>query len=110
MKVNKNIRKARTRSNIQNNDKMRVTVFRSNMNIYAQVIDPKTKKVILSVSSATVEGKKSKVEKAHEVGLILAKVALEGKIENIVFDRGAYKYHGRVKALAEGAREGGLKF
>ena len=88
--------------------KTRIYVFRSNKYIYGQVIDPNGK-TILSVSDKDIKDG-TKVEKAREIGKILAKKALEKKIEKIIFDRGRFRYHGRVKALAEGAREGGLKF
>lgn len=82
----------------------RFCVFRSHQYIYAQLIDDEKNKVI-----ATSKGKCS-VKHAQKAGRELAKMAIEKKIERVVFDRGGYKYHGRVKALAEGAREGGLKF
>ena len=82
----------------------RLCVFRSNQYIYAQLIDDEKNKVI-----ASAEGK-CNVKQAKKVGQELAKKATEKKIEKVVFDRGGYKYQGRVKALAEGAREGGLKF
>jgi large subunit ribosomal protein L18 len=87
----------------------RLIVFRSNTNIYAQLIDDESRKTILSASD--LKSKKGvKLENAKKVGLEIAKKALEKKITQCVFDRNGYKYHGRVKALAEGAREGGLKF
>lgn len=91
----------------------RICVFRSNKHIYVQLIDDEKGQTLLSTSDFEIEKKKrkmTKIEKAKEVGRILAKKALKKKIEKIVFDRAGYKYHGRVKALAEGAREGGLKF
>lgn len=87
----------------------RLVVFRSLKNNYAQLVDDSSGKVILSLSdSAIKEGTKS--ERAKKVGLGLAKSAVEKGIKTCVFDRNGYKYHGRVKALADGAREGGLKF
>lgn len=91
----------------------RLNVFRSNTNIYAQVIDDKSGKTLCSASSLDKELKLtngSNVEAAKAVGALLAKKALAAKIETVVFDRGGYLYHGRVKALAEAAREAGLKF
>lgn len=90
-------------------DRPRLTVFRSNMNIYAQIIDDSKAKTIVSASSKEVKATK-KIEQALEVGKILAGKAVKAKIKSVVFDKGAYKFHGRIKALAEGAREGGLIF
>lgn len=87
----------------------RLTVFRSNVNIYAQIIDDSKATTLVSASSKEVKATK-KMEQAQEVGALIAKKATEKKIKEIVFDKGAYKFHGRVKALAEGAREGGLQF
>lgn len=91
----------------------RLCVFRSHQHIYAQLIDDEKGKtiVVASDNAKTRPGKRqSKIDKSKEIGKLIAKKALEKKIEKVVFDRGGYKYHGRVKALAEGAREGGLKF
>ena len=92
--------------------KPRLAVFRSNSEIYAQIIDD-TKGVILVAASSRDKDLKAsgtKTEKAKQVGEAIAKKALAAGIETISFDRGGYLYHGRVKSLAEGAREGGLKF
>lgn len=94
-------------------ERPRISVFRSNKEIYAQIVDD-TKGVTL-VSASTREKelaglKGTKIEKAAAVGKALAKKALEAGIETVAFDRNGYLYHGRVKALAEAAREGGLKF
>jgi len=98
-------------------DRPRLCVFRSNKHIYAQLIDDEKGQTLAAVSDLklpkNVKLKKDmsrKVAIAYEVGKLIAKVAKEKGIEKVVFDRGGYKYHGRVKALAEGAREGGLKF
>ncbi len=88
----------------------RVCVFRSSKHIYTQLIDDENSKIIASASDLKLKGKKNKLLKAKEVGKMIAKKAEELKIKKVVFDRGGYKYHGRVKALAEGAREGGLIF
>lgn len=89
----------------------RLTVFRSNKYIYAQVIDNSGRKTMVSANEKELaDVKMSKAQKAIEVGKRLAKKAISKKIKNVVFDKGAYKYHGRIKALAEGAREGGLVF
>jgi len=91
----------------------RLCVFRSNKHIYAQLIDDEKGKTLVAASDLEIKYKKKKItknEKALEVGKLIAKKAMEKKIKKVVFDRGGYKYHGRVKALAEGAREGGLIF
>lgn len=87
----------------------RLAIFRSLSDIYAQLVDDDARKTILGSSSLKVK-KGTKTEQAKEVGTEIAKLASEKGIKEIVFDRGGYKYHGRVKALADGAREGGLKF
>jgi large subunit ribosomal protein L18 len=97
-------------------EKPRLSVYRSLDNIYAQIIDDTTGKTLVAVSSLTPEAKaevksiKGKIKKSKLVGNLLAKKALDQNIKNVVFDRGGFRYHGRVKALAEGAREGGLVF
>ncbi len=97
-------------------DKPRLAIFRSLKHIYAQLIDDLNDKAILTVSdlteevSAEVKDESTKTEKSKIVGKIVAKKALENDIKAIVFDRSGYRYHGRVKALAESAREAGLKF
>ena len=93
-------------------ERPRLNVFRSNTNIYAQVIDDVTGKTLASASSLEkgFEGKGSDCEAAKKVGLTVAERAKAAGIETVVFDRGGYVYHGRVQALAEGAREGGLQF
>lgn len=88
----------------------RLCVFRSNKHIYAQLIDDEKGKTLISAKDAEIKKKGKKTELALEVGKLLAKKAIEKKIEKIVFDRAGYKYHGRVKSLADGARQGGLKF
>lgn len=91
----------------------RLTVFRSNKEIYAQLIDDTEGKTIASASSrekGIAEKKAAKIEQAKLVGNLIAEKAKEAGIENVVFDRNGYLYHGRIKSLAEAAREGGLKF
>lgn len=90
----------------------RMNVFRSRTNIYAQVIDDISGRTLVSASSLDkeIEGYGGNKEAARKVGQLIAKRAIDNKIESIVFDRGGYVFHGRVKELAEGAREGGLKF
>ena len=88
----------------------RISVFRSNSQIYAQIIDDVKGITLASASSLEITGKVTKVEAATKVGSSLAEKAKAAGVSGVVFDRGGYLYHGRVKALAEGAREGGLKF
>jgi len=92
----------------------RLNVFRSNKQIYAQLIDDINGITLASASSLNKEILEmkgiNKVKQAQEVGKLVAKVAKEKGIENVVFDRSGYLYHGRIKALADAAREGGLKF
>ena len=96
-------------------DVPRLCVFRSNQHIYAQVIDDEKGITIVSAQEKEIKkpdagDRKGKTAIAYGIGKLVAEKALEKKIKKIVFDRGGYKYHGRVKALAEGAREAGLKF
>lgn len=93
-------------------DRPRLFVFRSNQHIYAQLIDDDEAKVLINVSDNDLKIKKGekKSEMAKEVGKLVAKKAVEIKIERVVFDRGGIVFHGRIKALADGAREGGLIF
>ena len=90
----------------------RLNVFRSNAHIYAQVIDDTTGKTLCAAGSneKSFDGATSNIEGAKKLGELIAQRAKEQGIEEVVFDRGGYLYHGRVKALAEGAREGGLQF
>ena len=108
------LRHKRVRGKIRGSRRYRLIVFKSHSHIYGRLFDEKKGKTIFSVSdmnlpSAKVKGKK-KTEKAFEVGKLIAKKAIERGIKEVVFDRGGYKYHGRVRSLAEGSREGGLKF
>lgn len=90
----------------------RLSVFRSLKYIYASLINDESGKTLFFASEKEIKGikKLSKKEKAEKIGELIAKKALKKKISRVVFDRGGYKYHGRVKALAEGARKAGLKF
>lgn len=88
----------------------RLSVYRSLTSIYLQLVDDEKGVTIASVSDLKAKKKGSKIESAKNTGVEIAKKAKEKKIAECVFDRGGYKYHGRVKAVAEGAREGGLKF
>ena len=115
MAVNKSERRLRIKRSIRAKisgtaERPRLSVFRSNKNIYAQLIDDLSGKTLVAVSSAKVEGTSAKTEASLEVGKELAAKAQERGITEVVFDRSGYLYHGRVKSLAEGAREAGLKF
>jgi large subunit ribosomal protein L18 len=111
--INKRIkRKERIRAKISERTELpRLSIFRSNRFIAAQIIDDQKGKTIVGLSEkgAKIESN-NKIEKAKELGKQIAKKAIEKKVSEVVFDRGSYAYHGRVKAVAEGAREGGLKF
>lgn len=113
--MNKNIlrkkqRQSRIRAKVRSISELpRLSVFRSNTHIYAQIIDDAAHKTLLGLSEKK-ETKGTKTERAKILGQELAKIAKDKKITKVVFDKGSYAYHGRVKALAEGAREGGLEF
>ena len=105
-------RHARVRVKVQGTTEVpRLNVYRSNTNIYAQIIDDTKGVTLASASSLKLENvSKSSSEAAAQVGKLIAEVAKEKGITKVVFDRGGYLYHGRVKALAEAARENGLVF
>ena len=123
-KVRKNNMKkinSRTKRSLRNRNKLkkvnvdryRIAVFKSLKNISAQIIDDKSNKTIVSASSMEKDlrnGKKNKTDLSILLGEILAKRASEKKINKVFFDRGGYKYHGRIKALAESLRKNGLSF
>jgi large subunit ribosomal protein L18 len=88
----------------------RLTVFRSNKEIYAQIIDDDARRTIVAASSLKNNEKCNKIDQAKLVGKMIAEKALQAGINSVVFDRNGYLYHGRVKFLAEAARENGLKF
>lgn len=120
MRVTKNEarmrRKQRIRKKISGTaQRPRLVVFRSNMFIYAQIVDDEAGRTLATASSlalgkASEGGMKLNRETAAQVGRALAEKAREKQIERVIFDRNGYMYHGRVKALADGAREGGLQF
>lgn len=97
-------------------ERPRISVFRSLNQVYAQLIDDSSGKTILSASSLSkdiqdeIKNTKGKIEKSKIVGKLLAQKALEKGISVVIFDRSGYRYHGRIQAIADGAREGGLKF
>ena len=116
-KVNKNAmrlkRHVRVRGKISGTpERPRLNVFRSNANIYAQIIDDVNGVTLVSANTLEkeFEGATGNIESAKKVGALVAERAKAKGIEEVVFDRGGYVYHGRVAALAEGAREAGLKF
>jgi large subunit ribosomal protein L18 len=91
-------------------ERPRLVVFRSNASIYAQLIDDSKGFTIASSNSRSIENKAKKSELSKMTGKAIAELAKEKGITNVVFDRNGYLYHGRIKALADGAREGGLQF
>ena len=110
----KRLRRTRRSLRRRAEDRARLSVFRSSKHIYAQVINDAEGSTLAAASTLDSElaeqGKGSDAEAASRVGALIAKRALEAGINEVVFDRGAYRYHGRVKALAEAAREAGLSF
>ena len=109
MKKNKLQRQRRIRAKITGTaDRPRLSVFRSNKGIAVQLIDDLKHVTLFGMRDTKDKG--TKTDRAKNLGLEVAKLALEKKIKTVIFDKGSYAYHGRVKAVAEGAREGGLKF
>jgi large subunit ribosomal protein L18 len=88
----------------------RLSVFRSLRNLSVQLIDDTKQATVVSAQLAEIKGAKNTVADAEKLGALIAKKAIEKKITEIVFDRAGYKYHGKVKAIADGARSAGLKF
>lgn len=104
-------RRTRIRSKIRGTkDVPRLSVHRSNKNIFVQLIDDTSGNTLVAYSTLKVEGPESKKDQSFKAGQELAKKALKKGIKKAVFDRSGYKYHGRVKKVAEGAREGGMEF
>jgi large subunit ribosomal protein L18 len=112
VKINRRQRiKAHIRKKIAGTaERPRLTVFRSNSQIYAQIINDEKGATLASASSLGIKDKMTKTEQAAKVGALIAKAAQEAGITEVVFDRNGYLYHGRVKQLADTARESGLKF
>lgn len=117
MSFNKENRRRRIRYRVRKKikgtpERPRLSVYRSNKAIYVQVIDDLNGHTLAAASSqdSSVDKSQNKSEQAKQVGKLLAEKASANNISTVVFDRGGYLYHGRVKALADGAREGGLKF
>src|SRR5690606_20732857 len=106
--VRKERRANRTRRNLRrqvDTGRLRLSVFRSARHIYAQVIDDRTGRTIAEANSKTLEVSGDKTEQAKAVGLAIGQRAVAAGVKQVVFDRGSFKYHGRIKALADGARE-----
>jgi len=117
MAGHKSSRRERIKKGIRKNltgtvERPRLSVFRSNKAIYAQIIDDITGKTLVSASSSSKDfvGSGNKVDQSKAVGKSVAEKAVAAGISKVVFDRNGYLYHGRIKSLAEGAREGGLDF
>ena len=104
------IKKSIRRKVSGNTERPRLSVFRSNLHIYAQIVNDETGITLASASSKTLAASGSKFEVAVAVGKALAEMATQKEITKVVFDRNGYLYHGRVKALADASREGGLSF
>jgi large subunit ribosomal protein L18 len=112
LKNKKTNRATRVRASIKTSHRPRLSVYRSTMHIWAQIIDDVSGKTLAAVNTKTLQTKKgdTKTARATAVGTEIARLAKEQKITKIVFDRGSYKFHGRVKAVAEAARAAGLEF
>lgn len=114
--VGRERRKLRIRRKISGDvERPRLTVFRSTKHIYAQVVNDTDGKTLAHASTLSRDlkntlGEDTKIDAAKKVGALIAKICLEKKVEKVVFDRNGYLYHGRIKALAEAAREAGLQF
>tara|TARA_B100000029_G_scaffold476785_1_gene521210 strand:- start:480 stop:851 length:372 start_codon:yes stop_codon:yes gene_type:complete len=112
----KNKKRNRIKSSLKNDSYPRLVVYRSNKNIFAQIIDDINSKTIVSASSIDkdilkdIEGSKSKLDKGIVVGKKIGTLARKEKVNRVVFDRNGYRYHGRIKALADAVRETGIKF
>jgi large subunit ribosomal protein L18 len=111
--LQKDRRQYRVRNRLRTGDRPRLSVFRSNKHIYAQIIDDKAGRTLVSASTAEADQKPeggSSVAAATEIGKRVAERALQQGIQQVAFDRGSYRYHGRIQALADAAREAGLDF
>ncbi len=104
-------RQIRVRAKLKSSkDRLRLSVYRSNKYIFAQLIDDVKNVTVIGVSEKNLNTKGTKTEKAKALGLLLAEKAKAKKVTKIVYDRGSYAYHGRVEAVAQGLREGGMEF
>ena len=109
--VNRLKRHARIRKNLSGTKEMpRLSIYRSNTAIYVQIIDDAEGATLVSASSHELNAKNANIETASKLGTLVAEKAIKAGVETVVFDRSGYKYHGRIKALADAAREAGLKF
>ncbi len=109
--LKREIRHKRVRSRVSGvGERPRLAVFKANKHIYVQLIDDTVGKTLAAASSAEVKTKAKKNDLAKETGKLIAQKAADKKIKAVKFDRGGFAYHGRIKSLAEGAREGGLEF
>ncbi|MFH1822448.1 MAG: 50S ribosomal protein L18 [Patescibacteria group bacterium] len=110
-KLKRKRRQKKVRTKIKGTAKRpRLSVYKSNIGMYLQLIDDEKGKTLVSAHSKEIKTKGKKVDLSNELGKLIAKKAIAKKIVKVVFDRGGKKYHGRIKAVAEGARENGLKF
>ncbi len=110
-RIKRAIRHRRVRSRVTGDlERPRLSVFKANRHIYAQLIDDNAGKTLAAASSLEIKSKAKKTDIAKEVGKLVATKAMARNIKAVKFDRGGFAYHGRIKALAEGAREGGLEF
>ena len=112
LNTNKRIKRVRKKLKLVNKEGFRLSVFRSSKNLSAQIIDDKTHKTLVSVSSVEkkIVKKDKKANLSQIIAELLAKRALEKKITKVYFDRGRYKYHGRIKSFAETLRKNGMQF
>ena len=110
MEIKRKRRQQSVRSALKRQRKNRLLVFRSNRHISAQIVDDVTGNTIVGFTDIALDGKLDKTAKAVKVGEQIAKLATKKGVTEVVFDRNFYKYHGRIKSLAEAARENGLKF
>lgn len=115
MKITKSKRRLRIRRGIRNkivgtSERPRLSVFKSNKAVYAQLVDDSKGHTIAAANSIELGAKANNIDNSKQVGAKLAERAKAAGIETVLFDRSGYQYHGKIKALADGAREGGLKF
>jgi len=109
--IKRDRRRARIRSQVKGTSmRPRFSVFKSNKGMYLQLVDDSNSRTLISANSAEIKGSGEKTKVSFELGKLIAAKAAKKDIKSVVFDRGGYKYHGRIKAVADGAREGGLKF
>lgn len=108
--IRKSRRVARTRKGLKESGKIRLSIFRSNKYLYAQIIDDSKGITLASASEKELGKEVVAAQRPEELGKLIAKKALEKKVKQVVFDKGAYKFHGKVKSFAEGSRKEGLIF